>query len=231
MSYAEVSVNSPVAQRRTYSYSIPPGCDVSVGQAVWVPFGDRTLQGIVLEIGPYPAFEVTREIAGIIESRPLLSPSRVRLARWMSEYYLAPLFDAVALMLPPGFERKTNTYISLAVPPDREDPPGLTPEQKEVMEIVRRGKTGLSDLEKRFGTREAGLSVSRLISRGLLTKSYETERIRVKSKSLSYLTLAVSTTAARAECAKLLRAKSQACLLTCLSVDLSHGAFPADAPG
>jgi primosomal protein N' (replication factor Y) (superfamily II helicase) len=217
MSYAEVSVNSPVAQRRTYSYSIPPGLDVAVGQAVWVPFGNRTLQGIVLEVGPCPAYEETREIAGIIEACPLLSPSRVRLARWISEYYLSPLFDAVALMLPPGFERKTNTYVSLAVPSDQEDPPGLTLEQKGVMEIVRQGKTGLSDLEQSFGTKQAGALVSRLVSLGLLARSYEIERVRVKAKSLSYLSLAVSADAALAEAAKLLRAKSQARLLTYLA--------------
>ena len=46
MRYAEVSVNSPIAQRRTFSYAIPAGLSVDVGQAVWVPFGDKLLQGI-----------------------------------------------------------------------------------------------------------------------------------------------------------------------------------------
>ena len=55
MDYAEVSVNSPVARRQTFSYHIPPGLEVEVGQAVWVPFGDRQLQGVVLELSAYPA--------------------------------------------------------------------------------------------------------------------------------------------------------------------------------
>jgi primosomal protein N' len=45
MCYAEVSVNSPVAQRQTFSYSLPPGLATQIGQAVWVPFGDKLLQG------------------------------------------------------------------------------------------------------------------------------------------------------------------------------------------
>ena len=81
MGYAEVSVNSPVAQRRTFSYAIPPGLGVEVGQAVWVPFGEKLLQGIVLELTHFPAVEETREIANIIEPRPLLSPAYVLLAR------------------------------------------------------------------------------------------------------------------------------------------------------
>ncbi|GAI59091.1 unnamed protein product, partial [marine sediment metagenome] len=105
MGYAEVSVNSPIAQRKTFSYTIPSDLSIDVGQAVWVPFGDKLLQGIVLELTDYPSVEETKEIAGIIEPRPVLSPPHVLLARWISEHYLSPLFDAVALMLPPGFER------------------------------------------------------------------------------------------------------------------------------
>ena len=104
MVYAEVSVNSPVAQRRTFSYSVPPGLEIGVGQAVWATFGNKTLQGIVLELTPHPAVEKTRDLAGIIEPPLTIFPHHVDLARWTSDYYLSPLFDAVSLMLPPGFE-------------------------------------------------------------------------------------------------------------------------------
>jgi len=55
MRYAEVSVNSPVAQRRIFSYAIPSNLSVEAGQAVWVPFGDKLLQGIVVELSDYPS--------------------------------------------------------------------------------------------------------------------------------------------------------------------------------
>ena len=57
MGYAEVSVNSPVAQRKTFSYAIPHNLDVVAGQAVLVPFGEKRLQGIVLELSRYPSVE------------------------------------------------------------------------------------------------------------------------------------------------------------------------------
>ena len=114
MRYAEVSVNSPIARRRSFSYAIPPGLDVRAGQAVWVPFGDKVLQGIVLELSPLPAVEDTREIISVIEPEPLLSPASIALARWISDYYLSPLFAAIALMLPPGFERNAITFIELS---------------------------------------------------------------------------------------------------------------------
>ena len=92
MKYAEVSVNAPAAQRQTFSYSIPSELTVNVGQAVYVPFGQKTVQGLVLELTDFPAFEPTRDIIGIIDSQPLLSPKQVLLAKWLSDYYLSPLF-------------------------------------------------------------------------------------------------------------------------------------------
>jgi len=112
MKYAEVSVNSPVAQRRAFSYAIPQGLDVRAGQAVLVPFGEKVLQGIVMELTGLPAVEDTKDILSIIDTEPLLSPAHISLARWISQYYLSPLFDAVALMLPPGFERKAIAFVS-----------------------------------------------------------------------------------------------------------------------
>ena len=220
MEYAEVSVNSPVAQRRTFSYTIPSGLSIDVGQAVWVPFGDKLLQGIVLELSHYPSVAETREIAGVIEPRPLLSPSQVLLARWMSEYYLSPLFDAVALMLPPGFERKAVTFISSSSTPHERDISSLTPRQKDVLELVtRQGKVSLRELERKLGARQARLIITQLIAQGLVVKSYELEPIKVKPKRVPYLRLAVEASEARQEAARLRgkRATRQAALLDFLA--------------
>jgi len=152
MRYAEVSVNSPAAQRRTFSYSIPSELNIKVGQAVWAPFGNKILQGIVLELTDYPAVEETRDIAGIIELHPILSPPQISLARWISEYYLSPLFDAVALMLPPGFGRKSVTYIYSPLSPEERDTSSLTMEQVHIVESVwEQGRVSLKELEKALG--------------------------------------------------------------------------------
>ena len=204
MRYAEVSVNSPIAQRNTFSYTIPSGLSIEVGQAVWVPFGDKTLQGIVLELTDYPAVEETREIADIIEPRPVLSPPQILLARWISEHYLSPLFDAVALMLPPGFERKVVAFIYSPISPQEQDTSSLTREQRHVLESVwRQGKVKLRELEKVLGAKQAKLITAQLIGQGLLAKSYELERVKVKPKRVPYLRLVVKAGEARQEAAKL----------------------------
>ena len=200
MGYAEVSVNSPVAQRRTFSYAIPPGLSVEVGQAVWVPFGDKLLQGIILELTDFPSVEETREIAGIIDPSPLLSPAHVSLARWLSEHYLSPLFDAVALMLPPGFERKALTFISIPSIPDGFDLSSLPLEQVHALELIQRqGKVSLKQLEKALGKKKAQAIVSQLVRQGLAARSYELESVRARPKVEVYLSLAVDADTAQQE--------------------------------
>ncbi len=214
MGYAEVSVNSPIAQRRTFSYAIPPGLSIDVGQAVWVPFGNKLLQGIVLELSDYPLVEETRDIAGVIDLHPILSPAQVSLARWLSEYYLSPLFEAVALMLPPGFERKAVTFIS--TPSTTQDTSSLTQEQRKVIELVHeRGKVSLRELEKVFGKKKAQTIVSQLVGRGIAVRSYELEKVKVRPKTVPYLHLAVTVAEASQEAAKIRtkRASKQASLL------------------
>jgi primosomal protein N' (replication factor Y) len=185
MRYAEVSVNSPAAGRRTFSYSIPAGLDVQEGQAVLVPFGQRTLQGVVMELTGVPAVEDTREITDIIESTPVLSSHQIALARWISEYYLSSLFEAVALMLPPGFERRTITRLNLM----REDidSSSLDDDERRLLDLVRQGKNELTRLEKALGKKRAESVVGRLVRKGLLARGYELGPIRVKPRVELYI--------------------------------------------
>ncbi|OGO19470.1 MAG: primosomal protein N' [Chloroflexi bacterium RBG_16_50_9] len=188
MRYAEVSVNSPIARRRTFSYTIPDNLAVEVGQAVWVPFGEKTLQGIVLELSSQPAVAETREIIDVIGPEPVLSPPYVPLARWISEHYLSPLFEAVALMLPPGFERKANTIISTTQ--RVQDVASLTEVQRQVLALVlAQGRVDQRKLEKTLGKKKAPTIVSQLVRQGLLSRSYELGPVRVKPKAELYISL------------------------------------------
>jgi primosomal protein N' (replication factor Y) len=186
--YAEVSVNSPVARRRTFSYSIPHRMDVREGQAVLVPFGEKVLQGVVLELVSQPAVEDTRDIIDIIQPGPVLSPHAIALARWISEYYLSPLFDAVALMLPPGFERPARTFVSLAGPAP--DITSLDGDQPRVIALVTgRDKVELKDVQQELGLKKGAAAVSQLVRRGILARSYELAPVRVKPKKELYLSV------------------------------------------
>ena len=205
MTYAEVAVDSP-GSRAAFSYAVPSGLNVCAGQAVWVPFGSRVVQGIVLRLSDEPSVAQTREITGIVTDCPLLSPIQIRLAQWMSEHYLAPLFDALALMLPPGLERRTTACFQLT---DAKADLSLTAEQRQVLHIIgKKKKISLPELEKAIGRSKARQITDQLLDRQLIVKTLEPEKARTKPKTLPYVKLIANSERIAAEQARL--AKSRA---------------------
>ncbi len=187
MSYAEVAVDSP-GSRSTFCYAIPSKLNIGVGQAVWVPFGARVIQGIVVELSERPSVEATKEILETVTNYPLLSPMQIELAQWISEHYLSPLFDAIALMLPPGFERQTITYFQLVG--CQESWPSLTSEQRQVLHLIgKTGKASLKELERKFGAKKAKRLTDQLVHHHLITKNQELELAKVKPKTIPYVKL------------------------------------------
>ena len=79
MRYAEVAVDAPIRDGRTFTYSIPAHMTVAPGQMVQVPFGSRMADGVVFELPsttnidivkdflvPRPVLGVTRQVEGSI---------------------------------------------------------------------------------------------------------------------------------------------------------------------
>ncbi len=193
MPYAEVAVNAAVPHRRAFSYSVPEGMHLQGGQAVYVPFGRRTLQGIVLELPKTPSYPQTRDILAPLTEAPILSPAHVALGRWISEEYLAPLFASLALMLPPGFEEKPLTYVSALVGAQKAAGLDLAPRQRDVLSaLLAGGRQEVEELRKRAGVRSVSAALRELEGRGLVERSYELAPPRVRPKVLAYYRLLVS---------------------------------------
>ncbi len=193
MRYAEVAVNSPAyaTGSRSFSYSIPPEIELSVGHAVRVPFGSRMLEGVVVELSDTPAFEQTKDIFSVIEEVPPIRQDLVALAKWISTYYLCPLYDALSLMLPPGFERKSLVFISATgklANLDEQDHAATDRDQKYLAEVIRqRGRVEMGQLEGEMGQRRARAAVSQMYKYGLIAKSYELASARVRPKTETYV--------------------------------------------
>jgi primosomal protein N' (replication factor Y) len=202
MSYAAVVVNTRIQPRKklldagprdeeeqgsalgmTFHYSIPPDLrdQVRLGQLVIVPFGPRRLQGVIFgfdEVSPVPE---TKDLFEIADRAPVLSPTHIELASWISRYYLAPLVDAVGLMLPPGVGRKTRVVFSL-----REDQPlpdDLSRPEQAVVDLLRhQGQVSSRALERKVGAKRYRSLVESLERRGVLVKRSELAQARVSPK-------------------------------------------------
>jgi len=198
MKYAEVAVNAPPARPRTFTYNLPPNSlqptahsPISPGCAVWVPFGSRLLQGVVFNLTDHSPVETTRAIAQVIDSRPLLRPYQVELARWIAEYYLSSYFDASSLMLPPGFERRVLTFVECLPDAPEEVVDALTPIQKKVFHLLHEnGRVDTRQLRKKVPQKQLETAITQLARKGVVAKTVELERPRVKAKIVPYIRLA-----------------------------------------
>lgn len=144
--FAEVAVNSPIPARRPYTYRVPPGMCVEPGLPVFVPFGSQILQGVVLKIATEPGISgpEIKDIAAPAEPEPLLDAAHIALAEWMAEEYLAPLWDAVAACLPPGYAQTPVTMVTSAAVPALY--PADAAERRILEFVTSRGQVTLAEL-------------------------------------------------------------------------------------
>ena len=181
MLYAEVSVNSPAAGRNTYSYQVPAGLNVRPGQSVLVPFGQKTLQGIVVETGPKPHYDETRPLAGLTDPLVYLTEPQLTTGLFISHHYLAPLFESLALWLPPGFERQAEAIIRTAAAPEAKT--ALSPAERNVLrQLAEHGEIEQKALEKQLGKTAAARAVRHLLENGLIDRRYRLQPAKVKPR-------------------------------------------------
>lgn len=177
--YAEVAVDAPVnparTPSRTFSYRIPDRFRIRPGQLVWVPFGRRTLQGMVMALADTPQVAETRDILQPVEPAPLLDANALALAQWLSRYYFCPLFDALSLFLPPGFKAQVRSQIRPAAALDAAANAAAVERLKEatrdaLQTLAERKRLSETEFSKLLG-RAALREVNRLVEQGLIQRA------------------------------------------------------------
>ena len=111
--FAEVALPLPLDQ--TFTYLIP---DEMIGMVykgirVLVPFGPRKLTGYVVDTKNVTNIKDLKSIEDILDKAPILSSNLMRLAQWISEYYICPIGEVIKSMLPGGLNFESETKISL----------------------------------------------------------------------------------------------------------------------
>ncbi len=96
-----------VALDKEFDYLIPVEMrgKLLTGMQVKVPFGRRETEGFVLGFKEKSDFSGLKSISGLAQEGALLSPKIMELAKWMADYYVAPIEHAVKTVLP-GAVRK-----------------------------------------------------------------------------------------------------------------------------
>ena len=102
MSFVQIVVNVP-AVSGVFDYSVPDSLrgQIAVGHLVIVPFGNKTVQGVVFRFVDQPSVANVKEILEIVDPLPVLTQPQIALAEAMAESTLAPL--AAMLILNSGY--------------------------------------------------------------------------------------------------------------------------------
>jgi primosomal protein N' (replication factor Y) len=138
----DVAVPFPVDKLFTYAVPAPLRGRVRPLARVIVPFGPRRVTGYVIaERGRLPRGVRVREIAGLVDEEPLLTPDLLDLARRLSEHYLYPLGEVLKAVLPSslrGKGRLSDEDETEGKFPEELQRPPLTADQETAFEAVRR---------------------------------------------------------------------------------------------
>jgi primosomal protein N' (replication factor Y) (superfamily II helicase) len=109
--FCDVAV--PLPLDAVFTYRLPQEPRIGAGTRVVVPFRGKRLMGIVTELHDRAPNVTAKDILQSPDAAdiPALTPELLRLGKWISEYYLAPIGEVFRTMLPLNAEfRRALVY-------------------------------------------------------------------------------------------------------------------------
>lgn len=96
---------------KEFIYNIPLYLDIKIGSIVKVPFGNRLIEGFVLDIGIFPTEYTLKEIDCIV-NRDVLNTELIELGKYISKTTISSLSSAYQSMLPKGIKASIKNKVS-----------------------------------------------------------------------------------------------------------------------
>ncbi|HEX3738812.1 MAG TPA: primosomal protein N' [Terriglobales bacterium] len=110
--FCDVAV--PVPLHMVLTYRVPEGASAAVGSRVVVPFRRQRLAGVVTELHDRAPKATAKTVLEVLDNTPALSAELLRLGKWISEYYLAPVGEVFRSMLPLNAEFRRKVVYRIA---------------------------------------------------------------------------------------------------------------------
>ncbi|NNE47737.1 MAG: primosomal protein N' [Rhodothermales bacterium] len=150
-----VEVALPLPIESTFSYSVPAEWtdEIGLGYRVVVPFGSRTMTGVVVAMSDEPDPEAKKialkSILDLPDAYPAMTDGLLKVTEWVAEYYVCGPGEAMRAALPPGIEIQSETVVQLTDRPAEEihvvgDAAGL------VDYLTGRGEVPVTSVRRRF---------------------------------------------------------------------------------
>src|SRR6202046_5571894 len=164
-----VDVLVPVALDRAYSYRVPRGLELKVGDVVCVPLGPREVVGVVWAENANPDPRLHNRLKDVGEKLdvPPLKAELRSLVDWVANYTLSARGMVLRMTLRMG-EQLGPERVRMGVRLIGEAPRRMTPARRRLIDILSDGLLhGKSDVAKEAGV-SAGV-IDGLVDEGALT--------------------------------------------------------------
>ena len=107
MRLANVAIPAPV--HNAFTYRVPEEVTIQPGSRAIVPFRNRRMVGLCLEVADSPPqgmeLKNLKSIEEVLDHKAALSPSLLRLLKWMADYYVTPIGEVCRAALPARMSR------------------------------------------------------------------------------------------------------------------------------
>jgi primosomal protein N' (replication factor Y) len=101
----------PVPLDMVFTYRTREDAMPVIGGRVLVPFRQQRMSGIVVDLHDRKPTVTTKSLLAVLDVAPVLHAPLLRLARWIADYYLAPIGEVFRTMLPLNAEfKRTIAY-------------------------------------------------------------------------------------------------------------------------
>lgn len=168
-----VDLALPVAINQLFTYSVPPEIQtyIKLGVRALAPFGKKQIIGFVVNIKDSTNILHIKPINDILDTEPIFTEEMLKLTRWISEYYFAPLGEVIKTVLPKNtfIESKRILKLAAQLPVDALDQVANAPKQKEILNVLLEKKIiKLSQIQKLLGNKNLYSSINELISKNFI---------------------------------------------------------------
>lgn len=196
--FARLAVNIP-AVSGIFDYAVPPELapHIQAGCLVVAPFGNQTVQGIVLELTESSSIQNPKSILDLLDPAPVLTPPQIALAIRLAETTLNPLASVVNLMIPTGLSQQADINYELRNP-NYENKTSKV-ETRLINLLRERGTLRGRQIDSHFAKIDWRKTANLLVKKGILSTKNVLPPPRVRPKYVRVAQLSVKPEAAEAE--------------------------------
>ena len=200
--YVQIVVNVP-AVSGIFDYAVPESLagEIGIGHLVVVPFGNKTVQGVVFRFVDQPSVQNVKEVAEIVDPLPVLTQPQIALAEAMAESALSSLASIVSLFLPIGVSQEADVLYQ-TVDNGRwiiNDGQWSIVQRRLLDLLTERGPLRGRQIDSHFRKVEWRNSANALVRKGVISAKSVLPPARVRSKYVRVALLAVPPTEAEAQ--------------------------------